>query len=71
MDEENEEVIADLTADMGFKKTFANEEEKEPLITMLNVFLAWKLTHPIVDGKCRLASRCISSKECFTTHAWP
>jgi len=46
---ENEEVIADLTADMPFKKTFANEEEKEPLITMLNVFLAWKLTHTIVD----------------------
>ena len=37
MDEENEEVIADLMADMPFKKTFANEEEKEPLITMLNV----------------------------------
>jgi len=49
MDTENEEIIADLTADMPFKKTFANEEEKEPLITMLNVFLAWKLTHPIVD----------------------
>jgi len=49
MDEENEEVIADLMADMPFKKTFANEEEKEPLITMLNVFLAWKLTNQIVD----------------------
>jgi len=44
---ENE--IADLTADMPFKKTFANENEKEPLITMLNVFLERKLAHPIVD----------------------
>jgi len=49
MGTENEEGIANLTGDMGFKKTFANENEKEPLITMLNVFLERKLTHPIVD----------------------
>ena len=49
METENEEGIANLTGDMGFKKTFANENEKEPLITMLNVFLACKLAHPIVD----------------------
>jgi len=49
MVEENEEVIAHLTADMGFKKTFANENEKEPLITLLNVFLERKLARPIVD----------------------
>ncbi|MDR0515975.1 MAG: Rpn family recombination-promoting nuclease/putative transposase [Fibromonadaceae bacterium] len=41
--------FADLKLDMPFKKTFANESEKEPLIVMLNVFLARKLKHPIVD----------------------
>jgi predicted transposase/invertase (TIGR01784 family) len=41
--------FADLKVDMPFKKTFANENEKEPLIVMLNVFLAKKLAHPIVD----------------------
>ncbi|MDR0516404.1 MAG: Rpn family recombination-promoting nuclease/putative transposase [Fibromonadaceae bacterium] len=41
--------FADLKLDMPFKKTFANENEKEPLIVMLNVFLARKLAHPIVD----------------------
>ncbi|MDR0517542.1 MAG: Rpn family recombination-promoting nuclease/putative transposase, partial [Fibromonadaceae bacterium] len=41
--------FADLKLDMPFKKTFANENEKEPLIVMLNVFLARKLKHPIVD----------------------
>ncbi|MDR3000664.1 MAG: Rpn family recombination-promoting nuclease/putative transposase, partial [Fibromonadaceae bacterium] len=40
---------ADLTVDMPFKKTFANEKDKEPLIVMLNVFLEKKLTYPIVD----------------------
>ncbi|MDR3001801.1 MAG: hypothetical protein LBU89_11125 [Fibromonadaceae bacterium] len=29
---------ADLMVDMPFKKTFANEKDKEPLIVMLNVF---------------------------------
>ncbi|MDR0516546.1 MAG: Rpn family recombination-promoting nuclease/putative transposase [Fibromonadaceae bacterium] len=41
--------FADLKLDMPFKKTFANESEKEPLVVMLNVFLARKLAHPIVD----------------------
>jgi predicted transposase/invertase (TIGR01784 family) len=41
--------FANLKLDMPFKKTFANESEKEPLIVMLNVFLARKLKHPIVD----------------------
>jgi len=49
MAEKNEECFADLTVDMPFKKTFANEQEKEPLITMLNVFLEKALRHPIVD----------------------
>jgi len=49
MAKENEECFADLTVDMPFKKTFANEQEKEPLITMLNVFLEKVLKHPIVD----------------------
>jgi predicted transposase/invertase (TIGR01784 family) len=40
---------ADLKLDMPFKKTFANEREKEPLIVLLNVFLARKLVHPIAD----------------------
>ncbi|MDR2999807.1 MAG: Rpn family recombination-promoting nuclease/putative transposase [Fibromonadaceae bacterium] len=40
---------ADLTVDMPFKKTFANEKDKEPLIVMLNVFLAKKLAYSIVD----------------------
>jgi predicted transposase/invertase (TIGR01784 family) len=34
---------------MPFKKTFANENEKEPLIVLLNVFLERKLASPIVD----------------------
>jgi predicted transposase/invertase (TIGR01784 family) len=41
--------FADLKLDMPFKKTFANESEKEPLIVMLNVFLERKLSSPIVD----------------------
>jgi predicted transposase/invertase (TIGR01784 family) len=41
--------FADLKLDMPFKKTFANESEKEPLIVMLNVFLARKLASPIVN----------------------
>ncbi|MCL2282598.1 MAG: Rpn family recombination-promoting nuclease/putative transposase [Fibromonadales bacterium] len=48
---ENKEELyfANLTANTSFQKTFANENEKEPLITMLNVFLARKLAHPIVE----------------------
>ena len=46
---EEERYFANLTANTSFQKTFANEKEKEPLITMLNVFLAKKLAHPIVD----------------------
>jgi predicted transposase/invertase (TIGR01784 family) len=34
---------------MPFKKTFANEKEKEPVIVMLNVCLGKKLAHPIVN----------------------
>jgi len=41
--------FADLTADTAFKKTFANEKEKEPLIVLLNAFLEKVLAHPIVD----------------------
>jgi hypothetical protein len=37
---EGEGYFADLKVDMSFKKTFANEDEKEPLIVMLNVFLS-------------------------------
>jgi hypothetical protein len=46
---EGQGYYADLKLDMPFKKTFANENEKEPLIVMLNVFLARKLASPIVD----------------------
>jgi predicted transposase/invertase (TIGR01784 family) len=49
METEGKGYYADLKLDMPFKKTFANENEKEPLIVMLNVFLAKKLAHPIVD----------------------
>jgi predicted transposase/invertase (TIGR01784 family) len=49
MDIEGQGYYADLKLDMPFKKTFANENEKEPLIVLLNVFLARKLASPIVD----------------------
>jgi predicted transposase/invertase (TIGR01784 family) len=44
---------ADLKLDMPFKKTFANEREKEPLIVLLNAFLARKLEHPIADVRIK------------------
>jgi predicted transposase/invertase (TIGR01784 family) len=47
--DEGQGYYADLKLDMPFKKTFANEKEKEPLIVLLNVFLARKLASPIVD----------------------
>jgi predicted transposase/invertase (TIGR01784 family) len=49
MEIEGKGYYADLKLDMPFKKTFANENEKEPLIVLLNVFLERKLNSPIVD----------------------
>ncbi|MDR0516160.1 MAG: Rpn family recombination-promoting nuclease/putative transposase [Fibromonadaceae bacterium] len=47
--DEGQGYYADLKLDMPFKKTFANENEKEPLIVLLNVFLERKLASPIID----------------------
>jgi len=40
---------ARLTEDVPFKKAFATEDDKELLITLLNIFLAKKLALPIKD----------------------
>ncbi|MDR2732297.1 MAG: Rpn family recombination-promoting nuclease/putative transposase, partial [Fibromonadaceae bacterium] len=68
--------FAPLTLDFTFKKAFANEQSTEPLVFLLNTFLAEKLRNPIKDvsimnseqlGKTRLNRNAVFDVYCEDT----